>query len=33
MMTERGDELLPAQVFLDRYGYEVDQASAVPYRN
>ena len=33
MMDERGDELLPAQAFLDRYGYEVDQVGAVPYKN
>jgi arylsulfatase A-like enzyme len=33
MMAERGDELAPALVFLDRYGYEVDRAGAVPYRN
>jgi arylsulfatase A-like enzyme len=32
MMKERGDELLPAQAFLDRYGYEVDEEwGAVPY--
>ncbi len=33
MMAERGDELAPAQVFLDRYWYEVDRVGAVPYRN
>jgi hypothetical protein len=33
MMAERGDELAPAQVFLDRYGHEVDRVGAVPYRN
>lgn len=31
-MRERGDELLPAQVFLDRFGYEIDEVGAVPYR-
>ena len=31
MMRERGDELLPAQAFLDKFGYEVNKVGAVPY--
>lgn len=33
LMQERGDELLPAQAYLDKYGYEVDKVGAVPYDN
>ncbi len=30
-MSRRGDALLPARHYLDRYGYEVDESGAVPY--
>ena len=30
-MFRRGDALLPARHYLDRYGYEVDESGAVPY--
>ena len=33
LMQERGDELIPAQAYLDKYGYEVDKVGAVPYDN
>ena len=33
LMQERGDELLPAQAYLDSYGYEVDKVGAVPHNS
>ena len=33
LLSERGDELLPAQTYIDRYGYTVDAKGAIPYTN
>ena len=33
LLDERNDAFLPAQAYLDRFGFEVDERGAVPYTN
>ena len=31
MLAARGDEFLPPGVYLDHFGYKVDETGAIPY--